>query len=75
MNKKIENCVLAFFYFVYATGEVDGDIHSPISVEAFPAHVRNMHEYSNRPFSKEFQVSYNYLVETQTIIASPFSIC
>ena len=35
---------------------VDGDIHSPISVQAFPAHCRNMHENSDRPFSEEFQV-------------------
>ena len=47
-----------------AAAEVDGDIHSPISVEAFPAHIRNMHENSNRPFSEEFQVSYNNLLET-----------
>ena len=59
-------CVCVCVCVCAAAAEVDGDIHSPISVEAFPAHVRNMHENSDRPFSEEFQVS-SYLVEIQTI--------
>ena len=49
----------------------DGDIHSPISVEAFSAHCRNMHENSDRPFSEEFQVAET---QVQTIAFPLFNL-
>ena len=34
----------------------DGNIQSPVTVEKFPEHCRNMHKNSDRPFAEEFQV-------------------